>query len=152
MLISVSEYINSGLPVSTDISEYEIENAIKTVEHFYVKNRIGDANYIDLETPSATNYILLNGGTIDDKVFAGLKMAMYHLVYAYMIINNIRQTRYSSVEKTSDFSKNSEKNDIWTLARTHWDMGMAFCAEIEEYYGLDSSRNQNNNIFETILY
>lgn len=154
MLITAQNFIDSGIRVSSDISDSEINMAIITVEQFYLKNRIGDTNYADLNTnpATATNYILLNGGTIDDVVIAGLKLALYHLVYAYLLTDTMRITRYSTMEKNSEFSKNSEREDILEQARVHWNVGMSFVGEVEKYYGLDNTRNNTNNLFCSVLF
>lgn len=154
MLITTSEFIDSGVPISNDISTAEITMAIDTVENFYLKSQITDANYIDLETnpTEAKNYILLNGGVIDDVKYAGLKKALYHLVFGYLLMDLYRITRYSSVEKTSEFSKSVTREDLFIQGRTHWEIGMAYVEEVQNYYGLDTKHNDKNNLFETLYY
>lgn len=153
MLITVNEFIYSGVPISTDISDAEISLAILTVEDFYLKEKITDQNYIDLtQNPtSATNYILINGGVIDDVKYAGLKNALYHLVYAYLMMDTYRISRYASVEKTSEFSKSVTREDLFNQARVHWDIGNAFVQEVQKYYNLPLT-NDTNTIFETLLF
>lgn len=153
MLITFQEFIDSGIRISNDISQSEIEFAIKTVEQFYLKPAITDEHYIYLKTnpEDPTNLILLNGGVIEGIEYAGLKYALYHLVFAWISTENQRITRYSTVEKNSEFSKNTEREDILQQARAHWDIGLSAVAEVQEYYELDTTHNNKNNLFETIL-
>lgn len=154
MLITASEFLDSGVRISNDISTSEVEFAIRTVEHFYLKPAITDEHYIYLNTnpEDPTNIILLTGGVIEGKEYAGLKYALYHLVFAWISTENQRITRYSTVEKNSEFSKNTEREDILQQARTHWDIGMSFVAEVMEYFGLDAAHNNKNALFETIVW
>lgn len=153
-LIAVQSFLDSGVRVSSDITDKEITFAINTVENFYVKNALTQEHYNDLisnpNTP--TNRILLRGGTIDGITYAGIMQAEYHLCYAYLLTENMRVTRYSTMEKNSEFSKNSNREDILEQARVHWDIGMAFVEEVMKYYDLDTTHNNQNNLFETILY
>lgn len=153
-LIAVQTFLNSGIRVSSDITEQEITFAINTVEQFYVKNALTQEHYNDLianpNTP--TNRTLLRGGTLDGVTYAGLMNAEYHLVYAYLMTDTQRITRYSTMEKNSEFSKNSDREDILQQARVHWDIGMAFVKEVMKYYNLDTTHNKGNNLFETIVW
>lgn len=154
MLLTYTEFLDSGLRVSSDISQSEIEFSIKTVEHFYLKKVIGDSNYQNLNnTPQdPTNKILLEGGVIDGKSYAGLKLGECHLVYAYLMTEQQRVTRYSTVNKDSEFSKNTDREDILEQGRLHWNLGVDFINEVAEYYGIDTTHNNKNSLFETILY
>lgn len=153
MLITIQGFVGSGLRVSSDVTDKEIEFAIQTVEQFYTKNSLTQEHYNDLIANPNTepNRTLLRGGTIEGITYAGVMTAEYHLVYAYLLTENMRITRYSTMEKNSEFSKNSNREDILQQARVHWDIGMAFVAEVMEYYGLDTTHNSGNNLFETIL-
>lgn len=152
-LISVQNFLDSGVRISSDITDKEISFAINTVENFYIKNVLGNENYNNLlnNTTTEPNRTLLRGGTIDGITYAGLWPAEYHLVYSYLLTENMRVTRYSTMEKNSEFSKNSDREDILQQARVHWDIGMAFVKEVMKYYNLDTTHNKGNNLFETIL-
>ncbi len=154
MLITASEFLDSGVRISNDISTSEVEFAIRTVEEFYLKPAITDENYIDLNSNPTTepNRTLIGGGVIEGKDYAGLKYALYHLVFAWISTENQRITRYSTVEKNSEFSKNTEREDILQQARAHWDIGLSAVAEVQGYYGLDTTHNNKNNLFETIVW
>lgn len=156
-LITVNDYINSGVNISDDISTSEITNCINTIEQFYIKYKIGDVNYINLLQNPTTgdNRILLNGGIIDNKMYAGLKYAEYHLVYAYHLINPYRITRFGTVLKSSEYSDNAKSvniEDLQNTARVHWNIGETAVKEVMRYYQLDDTQNDNNNLFETLLY
>lgn len=153
MLITVQEFKNAGLPVATDIKDAEIQMAITTIEEYYLKPRILDVNYIDLTNNPATaiNYILLNGGVIDGVRFAGLKNGLYHLVYAYLIMDEYRLTRFASVEKTSEFSKTVVREDLEDNARIHWNVGIAFVKELQKYYNINNNECIQNTLFESIV-
>lgn len=154
MLITANQFLDSGLRVSNDISTSEVEFAIRTVEQFYLKPALTDTNYIELDTNPTTepNKTLIEGGVIDGVVYAGLSMAECHLVYAYLMTEQQRITRYSTMDKTSEFSKNTDRDDILEQARVHWNIGMSFVAEVQEYFGLDATHNNKNSLFETIVW
>lgn len=153
-IITVQGFLDSGLKVSSDITDKEITMAIQTVEQFYTKNALTQAHYNDLLNNPSTepNRTLLRGGTIDGITYAGIMQAEYQLTYAYLLTENMRITRYSTIEKNSEFSKNSDREDILQQARVHWDIGEAFVKEVMKYYGLDTTHNKENNLFNTILW
>lgn len=154
MLITIQGFVSSGLRVSSDVTDKEIEFAIQTVEQFYTKNSLTQEHYNDLIANPNTepNRTLLRGGTIEGITYAGVMTAEYHLVYAYLMTENMRITRYSTMEKNSEFSKNSTREDILEQARMHWDIGMAFLNEVMTYYNLDTTHNSGNNLFESIYW
>lgn len=154
-LITYNDFINSGMPVSSDISEYEVEASIIAVEEFFLKPRITDENYIDLlQNPLVgDNPTILAGGIIDNKKYVGIKRALYHLVFAYMLSNGYRVTRYSAVEKQSEFSVIPDREDLLEQAKQQWEIGTAFVDEIMLYYGLDPEDNSQNNLgLEPLLW
>lgn len=161
MLITKIEFINSGMPTSQSIvgtttePSNEIDIAITTVEEYYLKPRLTDSYYIDLlSNPTAgDNNILLNGGTLQGKHFAGLKNALYHMVFAYLLVYHYnRLTRYGSVRKDSDYSRDPDLEDLYAQAKIHWEIGMTFVDEVLKYYNLDTDGNNLPNLFETIVW
>lgn len=155
MLITVEEFLNSGMPVSTDISYEEVQQAIETVEEFHSKYRLGDHLYISLleEPESEQNRVLLNGGTIGERHIAGMKQALFHGVFAFMLVDSIRLTRYASIEKDSEYSKNTSETDRVESARRHWEIYEAFVLEIQEVMNINSEHNNKNNlIFDSLLW
>lgn len=153
MIITAQQFLDSGMRVSSDVSETEISTAINSVEHFYLKPHLTEQYYGQIVSqPTVEPYkTLIKGGVVDSIHYAGLELAMCHLVYAFLLSDNMRITRYSTMEKNSEFSKNSNREDILEQARVHWNIGMSFVAEVQEYFGLDATHNNQNNLFETIL-
>lgn len=149
MLITYQDFINSGLPVSDDISQYEVEFSIITVEEYYLKHALTTAHYNELS--ALPNSPLVKGGDLDGERYAGLKQAMYHLVFAWMVVNNYRITRYSSVEKNSEYSTKPSAEQLELLAKRHWEVGEAFTREVQDYYNLPET-NSSNNLFSTLLW
>lgn len=154
MIITATQFLDSGMRVSNDISESEITTAISTVENFYIKPHLTEEHYTQILTqPTVEPYkSLIKGGVVDNVHYAGLELAMYHLVYAYLLSDNMRITRYSSVEKNSEYSKNSEREDILEQARVHWNVGMTFTEEVMKYWNLDTNHNNKPNLFESIVW
>lgn len=147
--ITYEEFLNSGLPVSDDISQYEVEFSINSTEEFYVKPALTDEIYLALlSTPTDP---MVAGGNADGKHYAGIKQAMYHLVFAWMIVNDYRVTRYSTVEKNSEYSSSTNAEKLELLAKRHWEMGEAFIREVQDHYNIDH-HNDRNNLFTTLLW
>lgn len=141
MILTSTEFLASGLPVASDIATEDIENCIFTIEEFYLKPRITTENYIDLlaNPTEETNAILISGGTMTDESlrFAGLKKAISYLTFAYMMANNYRVTRYSTVEKTSEYSRSVSRADILDMARMNWEIGEQFVREVTDFYEIE---------------
>ena len=138
MFITVDEFLNSGLPVSDDISTYEVEEAITMIEEFYIKPRITDEIFNSLEDDPTdeVNSIILNGGRLENKRIAGLKKAEKYLVFAWMMINLNRLTRYSTVEKDSEYSKSADAEKMQQQARLNFEIGETFVKEITDYFNI----------------
>lgn len=147
MFLTVEEFLNGGLPVSDDISTYEVEEAISMVEDYFVRPRLTDENFIELEAyndqpeaeqdPQDDEYILINGGTIDTKRYAGLKKAEKYLVFAWLGVNMNRLTRYSTVEKNSEYSKSADTDNLERQMRLNHEIGEQFLKEVMSYYNID---------------
>lgn len=165
MLITKDEFKNSGMPTSKDIigsttePSKEVDIAITTVEEYYLKPRLTDQHYIDLlSNPTVgDNPILLNGGNItigtNIRHFAGLKQGLYHLVFAYLLVYHYnRLTRYGSVRKDSEYSRDPDLEDLYAQAKIQWEIGMTFVEEIMDYYQISTDRNNLPNLFETIVW
>ncbi len=154
MILSYNDFIDSGVRISSDVSQSEIEFAIKTIENFYLKPALTDEHYIELDTNPTVepNKTLIKGGVIDGKSYSGLKHALCHLVYGYLMTEQQRVTRYSTVDKNSEFSKNTDREDILEQGRTHWNIGMSFVQEVMVYYGIDTTHNRTNNLFEGVVW
>lgn len=146
MFLTAEDFLNGGLPVSDDISTYEVDEAISMVEEYLIKPRLTDENFIELEAyndlpateqdPNDDEYILINGGVIDNKRYAGLKKAEKYLVFAWMGVNMNRLTRFSTVEKTSEYSKSAAQENLERQFRLNHEIGEQFLREIMFYYNL----------------
>lgn len=145
MFLTADEFLNSGLRVSDDISTYEVEEAISMVEDYFVRPHLTDEHFIELEAyhdqteqdPEDDEYILINGGTIDNKRYAGLKKAEKYLVFAWLGVNMNRLTRYSTVEKNSEYSKSADADNLERQMRLNHEIGQQFLKEVMRYYNID---------------
>lgn len=147
MILTPTYFMDSGIPVSSDISESEVTLAIKTCEQFYVKPRLGADKYADIvENP--TQYADIINGT---DTLCGLKLMETHLVFAYMLYDMMRLTRYSSVVKRSDESEAPKRDDILALAKHHYEIAEAFMVEIAESLQIKIEPHYNNFIFGELL-
>ena len=146
MILSVTDFLNGGMPVSDDISTYEVAEAIQMIEDFVVKPHLTDENFIALEAyndlppaeqdPEDDEYILINGGTIDNHRYAGLKKAIKYLVFAWMGVNLNRLTRYATVEKDSEYSKPASLENLERQMRLNYEIGEQFLRETMSYYNI----------------
>jgi len=146
MLLTTDEFMNGGMPVSDDISALEVGEAIQMIEDFVVKPHLTDENFIALEAyndlpsedqdPEDDEYILINGGTIDNRRYAGLKKAIKYLVFAWMGVNLNRLTRYSTVEKDSEYSKSASIENLERQMRLNYEIGTQFLNEVMTYYNI----------------
>ena len=160
MLLTTDEFLNGGMPVSDDISTYEVEEAIQMIEDFVVKPHLTDENFIALEAyndlppaeqdPEDDEYILINGGTIDNKRYAGLKKAIKYLVFAWMGVNLNRLTRYATVEKDSEYSKPASLENLERQMRLNYEIGTQFLNEVMTYYNIKMDLSLPN-ILDTLF-
>ena len=148
-MICTSQFlIDCGLPISNDISEREIEYAIRTVEQFYVKPMIGSELYSDIVSDTTHQYDDIIHGTSE---LAGLELGISHLVFGYMIYDNTRLTRYSSVVKDSDESTKPSREDLLAVAKHHWEIGCSFVIEVCRFLQIETPKANNNLIFSELL-
>ena len=126
MILDTETFFNSGLPTSTDMSGQEVIFAIKTVEQYYVKPRLGAELYADI-VDNTDNYTeAINGSN----TIAGLKTAIEHLVYAYLLWDRTRLTRYTTVVKNDEHSTEPNSADLFQICKAHWEIGEAFIQEV----------------------
>ena len=142
-----NDIFNSGLPISTDIREEEVSLAIKTVSQFYLKNAIGAELYAAIMQDTTHQYddIVLGTDTL-----AGLRLALEHGVFAYLLYDTIRATRYGSVAKRSDESENPKREDILALSKHHWEICEVFVREVAESLQIEMPKGTNNFIFNEL--
>ena len=147
MILTPTYSLNCGLPISSDISDNEIELAIKTCEQFYVKPRLGADKYADIvENP--TQYADIIHGT---NAVCGLELMETHLVFSYILYDTIRATRYGSVTKRSDESENPKREDVLALCKHHWEICEAFVREVAESLQIEMPKGTNNFIFNELI-
>lgn len=144
-LISATEFFNCGLPVSDDITEEEVEFAVNTIEQYCLYPYFQDQLALIIDNPT-TYASILNAPY-------GMKQMMYHLVFAYMIYDKVRLTRYSSVIKNDEHSTDPSMKDLLEICKMHWEVGRDFmrrcCLELE--LGWDGVC-RNDFIFNELLY
>ena len=142
MILDTNTYFDSGLPTSTDISAQEVEFAIKTVEQYYVKPRLGAELYADI-VDNPDNYSeALNGSNN----LAGLKTAIEHLTYAYMLWDRTRLTRYTTVLKNDEHSTEPKSEDLYQICKAHWEIGEVFVTEVCEFLQAPEPKHPLNNL------
>lgn len=150
MLITFEDVINSGLPISDDIAPNEIENAISVAELYWLKSLIGDEKYINLdEDPiSEQNYLLLNGGKYTSiKYLSGIKRALINYVFSYLLLNNIRATRYGSVYKTDEYSENANSNDLQYNSSYYREIAEAYIQELNGIIEIKQGNDTNRLLY-----
>ncbi len=148
MICSEEYIVNCGLPISSDITAQEIEYSIRTVEQFYVKPIIGSELYSEIDSDTTHQYDDVIHGTSE---LAGLELAISHLVFGYMIFDNTRLTRYSSVVKDSDESENQSREDLLAISKHHWEIGMVFVREVLKFLQIKAPKSYNNMIFSELI-
>lgn len=156
-ILTSQEFIDMGFPISNDIDTSRIQLAISTVEGTCVKNALTNEHYLDLmnNPSSATNYILLNGGTIDDAYYLGLKVAIGYMAFAWLMSSSYQVTRYGTVLKRSEFSDNKvsiDEDDLNIATRRYLEVGIGLLKEIMKYYELDTTKNIDTLGLNTIVY
>ena len=156
MIITVNDLLDSGLPLSEEISERKIENAIFTAEQFIIKNRLGDQQYIAIITSPAEYETILDGGAyVDHKGknvwLAGLCEAETHLAYALILRDNITATIFGSVLKKDDYSDQAGEDRLNAVARYHTEVGLAYLKEITDALGIDNTDRALNDWYEELV-
>lgn len=157
MILTTQEFENMGFPISNDIDTSRIKLAIDTVEGTCIKDALTNEHYLDLvnNPTSATNYILLNGGTIDDIYYLGLKKAIGYISFAWLMSSSYQVTRYGTVLKRSEFSDNKvsiDEDDLNVATRRYLEVGIRLLKEIMNYYNLNTTNNIDVLGLNTIVY
>lgn len=119
-LISTQDFINSGLPVSDDIRPEEIDASIKTTELVYLKPFLSSELYNALLSPQYENVELKNI----------VKFADCHCVFAMMLYDRMRLTRYNTVIKEDEHSKEPSEADILNVCSMHWEQGLQMIIDV----------------------
>lgn len=119
-LISTQDFINSGLPVSDDIRTEEIDASIKTTELVYLKPFLSSELYNALLSPQYENVELKNI----------VKFADCHCVFAMMLYDRMRLTRYTAVIKEDEHSKEPSEEEILNMCSMHWEQGLQMIIDV----------------------
>ena len=144
-IITATEFYNSGLPVSDDITTAEIEFATNTVEQYFVKPFLDDLLATIVANPTQYSDVL--------NAPDGLKQTMFHLVFAYMVYDKIRLTRYSSVIKNDEHSTDPSFDQLIDISKLHWEIGMSFLRRVCDNCLIDwKSVKRNDLIFNELIY
>lgn len=142
MILDTETFFNCGLPTSTDISEQEVMFSIKTIEQYYIKPRLGAELYADI-VANPDNHTDEIEGT---NTMSGLKTAIEHLVYAYMLWDRTRLTRYTSVIKNDERSIEPTPEALFQICKAHWEIGEAFTLEVCKFLQAPEPKHPLNNL------
>lgn len=143
MILTANDVLNSGFAISDDISVEVINKNIMTAELFWLKPQITDESYIDLlDNPTTEEHVvILNGGEIEGKYVAGLKFALINYVYALILVDSLRVTRYGTVEKTSEYSAVAPIDKVQFKAEFHAEIAQMYLQDLDFYFELTNVRN-----------
>lgn len=149
MILSYNDFIDSGLPTSDDIAVAEIEFAIKTIEHIIVKGYLTADKYADIvENPEDYQEALDGNSKI-----AGIKFSECNLVFAYLLVNKYRLTRFASVIKEDEHSIDPDRETLLQTARQYWEIGEVCLQEVCGFLNIDfDTKRLNNLVFDEYRY
>ena len=147
-ILSVEKFLDGGMPVSNDISESEVGNKITTFEHYYIKPILTPQLYSAIVQNTDHEYDEVIGG--NDEV-AGLELAIMHGVYALMLFDTLRLTRYGSVRKESDESNGPDRDDILAICRQNFEICQVFVGEVCKFLQVPKQKIYNSFIFNELF-
>jgi hypothetical protein len=142
MILDATTFLDCGLPTSNDISTQEVEFGIRSVELYIVKPILGAETYANIVEDPVTYADAIDG----TNTVAGLKTAIEHLVYAYLLWDRSRLTRYTSVIKNDEHSTEPKPEDLYQICKAHWEIGIAFLNEICEFLQIPAPNHPLNNL------
>lgn len=147
MILDVTTFFDCGLPTSNDLSTQEVDFSIKTVEFYIVKSILGAETYSNIVDYPVTYEDAING----TNTIAGLKTAIGHLVYAYMLWDKTRLTRYTTVIKNDEHSTEPTPEALFQICKAHYEIGIAFLLEVCEFLDLTPNPICNNLVFGELI-
>lgn len=155
MIITTTDLLNSGLPVSEEITDDKLQLAINTAEQFIVKPRLGEM-FVTIITEPSDYGTILDGGiyTLEDgkQVYlSGLCNAVKELSYACLLRDNLAATIFGSVLKKDDYSDQADEDKLNAVAKYHTEIGLAYLKEITDVLKIDNSGLMLNNWFEELI-
>lgn len=167
-IINYNDLLESGLPVSDEVDNVKMTDAIRTAETIVIKPRLGNEQYIDiLDNPS--QYVkVIDGGKVQRTVekrnpdgttstvieiafLAGLKYAISHLAFAELLVNSTTVTSFGSVLKKDDYSDQAKVDRLERLANHHTIIGMQALKEVTDWMGIDNTDKWLPNTFEELI-
>lgn len=156
MIITVNDLLNSGLPVSEELSDERLQNAITTAEQYIVKPRLGNEMFVDIITEPEEYTVLLDGGIYElpdgkQTYITGLCAAVKELAYACLLRESIMATTFGSTRKKDDYSDAADEDTLYNVARYHTEIGMAYLKEVTDALNIDNSGKLLNNWFEELI-
>lgn len=125
------------MPVSDDIREEEVEFAISTVERNYLKPFIGEELYAEIvANPSEYETLLDETDTTN-----GIRHAECEMVFAWMLYDRMRLTRYTAVIKDDEHSSDPSESDIMSICSLHWENALTTIIDTLVSNSLEPSTN-----------
>lgn len=118
--ISTDDFLNSGLPVSDDIRSEEVEFAIGTVEKNYLKPLIGKDLFAQMVADPDSYETLLD----ETDTTNGIRHAECEMVFAILLFDRFRITRYTAVVKDDEHSKDPSEQEIMNICSLHWEQAV----------------------------
>lgn len=159
MLITINELLDSGLPISDEISDAKLMYAINTAELYIIKPRLGDQKYLEILDQPSEYAAVINGGVVEREEHGetkyyylnGLKRAMYELSFAYLLFNDITATIFGSVRKKDDYSTNVGREDLFLAAKMHYEIGLAYIKEVTNWLGINNEGKELPSFLEDFI-
>lgn len=155
MFIDIAYLLNTGLPISEEISNEKLNRAIFTAENYIIKPRLGE--FYNLITENPTEYsVELSGGVLtddDDKrvYVAGLQLAEAHLAYAYLLTDFVNVTTFGAVLKNDDYSSHADADRLRNAGMMHVEIGLQYLREITDFYHIKNDRKQLPDFWEELI-
>ena len=148
MILTAEKFLACGLPVSSDLGEKEVEMTIRTFEMFYLKPILGDELYGDIVNDTDHTY---DDAVLGTDTLAGLETAIEHGVFALMLYDSVRLTRYGSVRKESSESSNPSRDDILAVAKQHAEISLAFILDVCKFLDVKPNLEHNSFVFTELI-
>lgn len=149
MILTVEDLIDSGLKVSVDSKNAQL--AIEDAELFYVKSVLGDSNYIHFNEPveeGSDDWKIIHGGVVNDIFVPGLKKAISHIAFAFLLRMNVNAVRFGTVKKDDNNSSNVDETTIYSTAKHHFTIGKAYLKNTCQLIPGSSFKNANGCQFD----
>lgn len=119
-LITIEDLRTHTKNIARTVVWDDVEPYIREAQNLDIKPKIGDETLMKLLSEENEVYtLLLNGGIYTNngqsRMFSGLKAALSYYIYARLVNNSFQFTRFGSVQKTDQYSQNTENVQRKTL-------------------------------------